>query len=126
MKKLEQAIEQALKALHHLDALASEYGEPQQAPWDGQGFPPAGTVCEVSSCGRPFEWCEVKYVGASLCVVDHKSYSDQHYHLSNTAFRPVCTEEYNEFSKIIKASGLKPDDLSHLFFRALSDSGNKK
>lgn len=64
--------------------------------WRGpeDGLPPAGTVCEVSNCGNPFEICTIRYMGSELCVVDHTMpHLDQHYHLSSVKFRPIRTPE---------------------------------
>ena len=64
--------------------------KPEEPNWHERGEnPPAGTECEVSNCGQDYAWCKIKYMGSSLCVVDHKSHSEQHYHLSSVKFRPI-------------------------------------
>lgn len=62
--------------------------------WHERGeLPPVGTECEVSNCGSDFVWCKIKYMGSHICVVQHRNYNDQHYHLSGALrFRPIKTE----------------------------------
>lgn len=87
-------------------------------PWQGpqDGLPPDGTECEVSNCGRDFEWCLIKYMGSHLCVVDHKTHKDQHYHLSSVVFRPIQSEMDKAVAKIV-------DDLSTINLAESSTTG---
>ncbi len=52
-------------------------------------LPPVGVECEVSNCGNDYIWCKVVFMGSSLCVVNHKTHNEQHYHLSSVEFHPL-------------------------------------
>lgn len=77
--------------------------------------PPEGTECEVSNCGNKYEWCKILFMGNQLCVVNHKSHSEQHYHLSSVKFRPVPSEreltigEYTD--KIMRDGNCNGDEM---------------
>lgn len=62
----------------------------------GEGVPPVGTECEVSNCGNDYIWCKVVFMGSSICLVDHKTYSEQHYHLGSVKFRPLDHDKYSK------------------------------
>ncbi len=56
------------------------------------GLPPVGAECEVSNNNQDFVWCEIRYIGEKICVVDHKTHIDQPYYLKNVKFRPIKSE----------------------------------
>lgn len=58
------------------------------------GFPSDNTECEVSNCGNDYEWCKVVFMGNTICLVDHKTYNEQHYHLGSVKFRPLDHDKY--------------------------------
>jgi len=71
-------------------ALFDEITELEQRPWYELGEnPPVGTECEISNCGNPYAWCKIRFMGESICVVDHKDYPEQYYHLSSVKFRLI-------------------------------------
>ncbi|MCP4991371.1 MAG: hypothetical protein GY928_36550 [Colwellia sp.] len=75
----------------------------EEAPWNGEGLPPAGTECEISSCGNDWMDCVVKFVGTDLCVVNHGNW-EQHYHLSSVKFRPLETPEQKKGREELEAA----------------------
>ncbi len=75
----------------------------EEAPWNGEGLPPAGTECEISSCGNDWMDCVVKFVGTDLCVVNHGNW-EQHYHLSSVKFRPLETPEQKKEREELEAA----------------------
>lgn len=75
---------EAYKARQEKKAEASWYDYEK-----GEGVPPVGTECEVSNCGNDYIWCKVVFMGSSICLVDHKTHSEQHYHLGSVKFRPL-------------------------------------
>ncbi len=64
-------------------------------------LPPVGVECEVSNCGNDYIWCKVVFMGSSLCVVNHKTHNEQHYHLSSVKFRPLDWNKNNERNEFI-------------------------
>ncbi len=93
--------EDAVDILKVVEGLGYQITKKPEA-WDGEGLPPVGTECEVSNCGNPFEFCEIKYMGDKVCVVGYDVYGDQHYHLSSVKFRPIRTEEEKLIDQLIK------------------------
>lgn len=86
---------------------------PQKQPqWPDGGLPPAGTECEVSNCGNDYIWCKIKFMGNQLCVVDHKTHSEQHYHLSSVKFRPTQSERDRVIDLACNTIGSCGDSLS--------------
>ncbi len=60
MKRLKQAIDQSLKALHQLEVAANEHGKQRSEDWDGQGKPPAGrrvSTQKRETCGKCAWFC---------------------------------------------------------------------
>ncbi|WP_033997134.1 hypothetical protein [Pseudomonas paraeruginosa] len=64
-----------------------------QEPWNGQGLPPVGTVCEYKYTHWPeYHKCEIRYISAaSLIVYDHGQ--EQYYRTCDMLFRPLLTPE---------------------------------
>ncbi|MFU8540345.1 hypothetical protein ACNATH_14285 [Pseudomonas aeruginosa] len=64
-----------------------------QEPWNGQGLPPVGTVCEYKYTHWPeYHQCEIRYISAaSLIVYDHGQ--EQYYRTCDMLFRPLLTPE---------------------------------
>lgn len=68
-------------------------------------IPEVGQECEVSNCNNDWIWCLPRYIGTQICVVDHDSHIDQHYHMCSVKFRPIKTER----EKIIESLDLTGD-----------------
>ena len=60
----------------------------------GEGIPPNGAECEASNCGNDFIWCKVVFMGNTICLVDHETHNEQHYHLGSVKFRPLDHDKY--------------------------------
>jgi len=80
---------------------------PRRTEWRGpeDGLPPVGTVCEVSNCGQHFAWCRVRFMGNSLCVVDLKTHSEQHFHLRSVVFRAIKSDREKWLDEAVVALG---------------------
>lgn len=78
-----------------------QFKRPRPAPWTGEGLPPAGTVCEVSSHQGAWAKAEIRYIGKRFCVYQYvlqEGYSaDQlnevSLYLTVMRFRPIRTPE---------------------------------
>ena len=77
--------------------------EEKKTEWNGEGYPPVGTECEVSNCGQAWKDCVVKFVGTDLCVVNHGSW-EQHYYLNSVKFRPLETPEQRKEREELEAA----------------------
>lgn len=74
-----------------------KYETPRPAPWNGEGLPPVGTVCEVQHPDRPDTWCKCTIlVWGSECAVFS---ADANYPFAYDgngypeSFRPIRTPE---------------------------------
>ena len=98
--------------------------EPQEpTPWDGQGLPPVGTVCEHEGCGNVLDWLEVRVLahtfaqGFDVAVFQHKdtvSYSSARH------FRPIKTPEQIATEERDNAV----QSMAAIFFRAAAGVAN--
>jgi hypothetical protein len=82
---------------------------PQVEPkeWNGEGLPPAGTVCEISNNGHPFTQVKILYTGTIYCIVEKAENYEQHYYLHNLIFRPIRSEEdrvVEEMAKVFNSN----------------------
>ncbi|HFH2583023.1 hypothetical protein [Pseudomonas aeruginosa] len=72
----------------------SEYWEWIDKPWDGQGLPPVGTVCEYRHMIWPeYRPCEIRYISEESLVA-YDNGQEQFYRTCDTLFRPIRTPEH--------------------------------
>ena len=60
--------------------------------WDGQGLPPAGTVCEMSYAGDAWGKCVIVATGEEQIIFRREGCREFSGHRSNYRFRPILSE----------------------------------
>lgn len=109
-----------------------------KAPWTGEGLPPVGMACEVSSNEGGWAKAEIKYLGERFVVYKYlpqEGYGPDHQteismHLTVMRFRPIRTPEQieaEERKKVIQEmrdAALKNLQLDP--FEQLYDAGYRK
>lgn len=63
--------------------------------WNGEGPPPAGTVCSYQHTHHAGAWYdgEILYVSDEYTIVKGHPVGEQHYYTRNLTFRPIRTPE---------------------------------
>ncbi|EPN6730776.1 hypothetical protein ACV4WY_14420 [Pseudomonas aeruginosa] len=83
----------------------SEYWEWIDKPWDGQGLPPIGTVCEYRHMIWPeYRPCEIRYISEESLVA-YDDAQEQFYRTCDMLFRPIRTPEQIAAEEREKAVG---------------------
>lgn len=83
----------------------SEFWEWLDKPWDGQGLPPVGTVCEYRHMIWPeYRPCEIRYISEESLVV-YDDAQEQFYRTCDMLFRPIRTPEQIAADEREKAVG---------------------
>lgn len=75
---------------HQQDIIAWRLHEPEQAAWNGEGMPPAGTECEVK---RALDWqkCKIIFISEYHAVMGI-DFSEICWQTQACQFRPIRTE----------------------------------
>ncbi|MBI7227419.1 hypothetical protein JEU54_18145 [Pseudomonas aeruginosa] len=109
----------------------SEYWEWIDKPWDGQGLPPIGTVCEYRHMIWPeYRPCEIRYISEESLVA-YDDAQEQFYRTCDMLFRPIRTPEQIAAEEREKAVGdmamsIQGVPYQHPTLYALYDAGYRR
>ena len=77
----------------------------EEEKWNGEGLPPAGTVCEVlntSMMHSEYEECMIHWIGDySVVYTSEDSFSEKVAKIVDLVFRPIKTEEEKAVDEIV-------------------------
>ncbi|HBO4166780.1 TPA: hypothetical protein L4T92_001374 [Pseudomonas aeruginosa] len=100
-----------------------------QEPWNGQGLPPVGTVCEYRHMIWPeYRSCEIRYISEESLVA-YDDAQEQFYRTCDMLFRPVRTLEQiaaEEREKAIEEMCFAEETLTVKQAKALFDAGYRR
>ena len=112
---------------------------PRHPAWNGEGLPPAGTVCEAFYMGSPQGVVTVRYSGECMILWSDDRQSEQCGCAEHYIFRPIRTPEQiaaeereNEIKKMRKIAtaawrfAQDGDDWLDVICEALYDAGYRK
>lgn len=89
--------------------------------WDGQGNPPAGTICEVDGCSTQTGWglCEIRYSGADVVVFKREMSLVESVNLGGNTFRALPTQAQ-------LANAKREDDAIELYQAVMPDKASAR
>jgi len=70
--------------------------------WNGEGIPPAGSLCKAHYGDKTLPIFQVSYIGETLAVVKLYHGAEQHIYLNRAVFVPLDVEDLN-FLTLYKA-----------------------
>jgi hypothetical protein len=118
------------------DARMGLIKRPMDAPWNGEGLPPVGTVCEIQQeiwSDANWQKVTIKYASTEYFITEDGA-GQQHWHARSVQLRPIRTPEQiaaDERSLVIddmvKALGMEnPGTAEYIRCGLIYDAGYRK